>query len=98
MAYVAAIKKEKLRTCIRTSREKIEGLIYKLPQYRLLDMMNDMSEPFIAVSDATVCSAADGKLLYQTDFIAVNKNHVIHISGEANQEEEMLGILPEQPE
>lgn len=88
MAYVAAIKKNKLKTCIRTSRESIEGIIFILPQLRLLDMMNNKSEPFIAVSDATICSAADGKLLYQTDFMAVNKNHVVHISGEIVPEDD----------
>lgn len=88
MAYAAAIKKNKLKTCIRTSRESIEGIIFILPQLRLLDMMNNKSELFIAVSDATICSAADGKLLYQTDFVAVNKNHVIHISGELVPEDD----------
>lgn len=88
MAYIAAIKKNKLKTCIRTSRESIEGIIFILPQLRLLDMMNNKSEPFIAVSDATICSAADGKLLYQTNFMAVNKNHVIHISGEIVPEDD----------
>lgn len=88
MAYIAAIKKNKLKTCIRTSRESIEGIIFILPQLRLLDMMNNKSEPFIAVSDATICSAADGKLLYQTDFMAVNKSHVVHISGEVVPEDD----------
>ena len=95
MAYVATVKKDKLKTYIRTSKEKIEGFIYKLPQSRLLDMMNQKSEPFIAVSEATVCSAVDGKLLYRTDFIAVNKNHVIHISGEIVEEAVKLEKLPE---
>lgn len=83
MAYFATVKKEVVKTCIRTSRESIEGLIYKLPQSRLLDMMNNKTEPFFAVCDATVCSANDGKLLYKTNFLAVNKKHVIHISGES---------------
>lgn len=88
MAYVAAVKKNKLKTCIRTSRESIEGYIFILPQLRLLDMMNNKTEPFIAVSEATICSAKDGKLLYQAEFIAVNKNHVVHISGQVVPNEE----------
>lgn len=88
MAYVASVKKNKLKTCIRTSRVSIEGFIYILPQLRLLDMMNNKTEPFIAVSNATICSTTDGKLLYQSEFIAVNKNHVVHISGELVQEDD----------
>ena len=95
MAYAAIIKKDQLKTYIRTSRETIEGVVYKLPQSRLLDMMNEKSEPFIAVSDATVCSATDGRLLYQTEFIAVNKNHIIHISEGVALEEESVSELPE---
>ena len=87
MSNVAAIKKDKLLVNIRTAREKIEGVIYKFPEDRLLDMMNKKSEPFIAVSNATICSASDGRLLYQSDFIAVNVNHVIHISRESQGEE-----------
>ena len=98
MAYVATVKKDKLKTNIRTSKERIEGIVYKLPQARLLDMMNQKSEPFIAVTEATVCSAVDGKLLYRTDFIAVNKNHVIHISGEIVEEAANSEKLPEDEE
>jgi len=83
MAYVAKVKKEVLKTFIRTPKESIEGIVYKLPQSRLLDMLNDKEDPFFAVCDATVCSVTDGKLLYKTNFLAVNKNHVIHISGES---------------
>ena len=96
MAYAAKIKKDQLKTFIRTSCETIEGVVYKLPQSRLLDMMNEKSEPFIAVSDATVCSATDGRLLYHTEFIAVNKNHIIHISEGATQEEDKTDALPEE--
>ena len=98
MAYAATIKKDQLKTFIRTSRETIEGVVYKLPQSRLLDMMNEKSEPFIAVSDATVCSATDGRLLYQTEFIAVNKNHIIHISEGTILEEDKTDELPAEAE
>jgi hypothetical protein len=95
MAYTATVKKEKFKTCIRTSRENIEGMIFKLPQSRLLDMLNNKTEPFFAVCNATVSSIADGKLLYKTNFMAVNKNHVIHISGETLTDEEVMKDAPE---
>lgn len=81
MAYAPKVKKDKVKTVIRTSGETIEGLIHKLPEKRMLDMMNNSSDNFIAVSDAKVYS--EGKLLYETDFLAVNKNHIVIISGES---------------
>ena len=87
LGSMVKIKKDKLKVNIRTLREKIEGVIHKNSGDRLLDMMNKKSEPFIAVSDATICSASDGRMLYQTNFIAVNVNHVVHISRETILEE-----------
>ncbi len=44
--------KEKMYAVIRTSYEKIKGFIYKLPQNRLLDMLNQGGENFIPVTKA----------------------------------------------
>jgi len=82
MAYTPKIKKEKVKTVIQTSSETIEGYIYKLPQKRMLDMMNNSSDNFLAVSDAKVYS--EGKLLYETEFLAVNKSHIVIISGDSD--------------
>ncbi len=54
MAYNAFVKKETIDAVIRTSGEKIEGKISKLPSNRLLDMLNQGDENFIPVLDATV--------------------------------------------
>ncbi len=40
MAYNTFVKKETVNAVIRTSGEKIEGKISKLPHNRLLDMLN----------------------------------------------------------
>jgi len=82
MAYTPKVKKEKVKTVIQTSSETIEGYIYKLPQNRMLDMMNNSSDNFLAVSDAKVYS--EGKLLYETEFLAVNKSHIVIISGDSD--------------
>ncbi len=82
MAYTPKVKKDLVKTVIRTPSETIEGMIHKLPKKRMLDMMNDSSDNFLAVSDAKVYS--EGKLLYETEFLAVNKNHIVIISGESN--------------
>ncbi len=82
MAYSQYIKKETIRTIIRTPSETIEGIIHKRPKNRLLDTLNLGEEQFIAVCDAKVFSEEDGKLVHETDFIAVNKNHIVLITGD----------------
>jgi len=80
MAYNAYIQKEKIQAVICTQNEKIEGMIFKVPQNRLLDMLNHGEDTFIAVSNANVYCAKTGKLLFETEFLAVNKNHIVLIA------------------
>lgn len=82
MAYKTHITKEQVSAIIGTPGEKIEGLIYKLPQNRLLDMLNEKDTPFIPVCEARVYSLDTGRLLFETDFLAVNKAHVVFLSDE----------------
>ena len=77
--YAQKIKKEKVYTLIRTTCETIEGMIFKRPDNRMLDSLNVQSGEFIPVTDVRVYSAPDGKLLYETDFMAINKNHIVLI-------------------
>jgi len=79
MAYKSMVKKERVNTVIHTSAEKIEGYVFLLPNTRLLDLLNSDREQFVPVSEAKVFSESTGKLLYHSDFLAVNKNHVIVI-------------------
>lgn len=80
MAYKAQVTKEQVSVIIGTHGEKIEGMIFKLPENRLLDMLNQGNETFIPVSQAKVYSMATGKLMFETDFLAVNKTHVVFLS------------------
>jgi hypothetical protein len=80
MAYAPQVKKDKMDVVIWTDKEKIEGTIFKLPDTRLLDMLNKNPEPFIPVSDANVYSLATGALNFQSSFLAVNKDRVVLIT------------------
>ncbi len=80
MAYKGIVKKEKVHAVIRTANEKIEGIIFKLPQNRLLDMLNADSGPFIPVTAAKVSHIVTGRLMYEAEFLAVNKNSVVIIA------------------
>jgi len=74
------IQKDKVYTLIRTTCETIEGMIFKDPDNRMLDSLNLSTGDFIPVTDVTVYSAPDKKLLFKTDFMAVNKSHIVLIS------------------
>ena len=80
MTNGAFVKKEMFDVVIRTSGEKIEGKISKLPHNRLLDMLNQGEENFIPVTDATVCCLVTGNVLFKSEFLAVNKLNIILIS------------------
>jgi len=45
-------------------------------------MLNHDSEPFIPVSEAKVYCKTMGKLLFETDFMAINKPHVVFLSND----------------
>ncbi len=77
MAYKSLVKKEQVEAIIMTTGEKIEGKIHKLPNDRMLDMLNQSEEEFVAVSAAKVYNNNSGKLLFASDFLAVNKKHVV---------------------
>jgi len=80
MAYKGIVKKEKVEAVIRTGNEKIVGTIFKLPQNRLLDMLNQDGGPFLPVTSAKVFHIVTGRLMYEADFLAVNKNSVVIIA------------------
>ncbi len=85
MAYKSVVKKEKVDAVIRTANEKIEGTIFKLPKYRLLDMLNQDIGPFIPVTSAKVFNIVTGRLMYEAEFLAVNKNSVVLIADKVNE-------------
>ncbi len=80
MAYNAFVKKETVHAIIRTSGEKIEGKIFKLPSKRLLDMLNQDNENFIPIIDATVYCLLTGNVLLISEFLAVNKQNIVLIA------------------
>ena len=80
MAYKAVVKKEKIDAIIRTTNEKIEGTIFILQQNRLLDMLNHDSGPFIPVTAAKVYHVNTGELMFEAEFLAINKTSVVLIA------------------
>ncbi|GAP15115.1 hypothetical protein LARV_02896 [Longilinea arvoryzae] len=69
------IFKRPINVVIQTTDHKICGNVHVRPDDRLRDELN-MSEPFLAVTDATIFDQNE-QVLYKTKFIAVNVAHII---------------------
>ena len=80
MVYKSHLKKEQLEVIVRTNTEKIEGEVHILPGDRLLDTLNRAEEPFIALAEAKVYSLTTEKLIFQSDFLAINKDQIVMIA------------------
>lgn len=80
MSYKPQVKKNQFNVIIRTLEEQIEGKVFVVNQTRLLDMLNKSNEIFIAVTNARVYSVSTGKLLFEADFLALNKTQIVFIA------------------
>jgi hypothetical protein len=82
MGYYSHLTKDLVKVVVRTTNERIEGHLAKMPGGRLLDLLNTTNEKFVAVTDASVHDAATGKLMSEVKFLAVNKEHIIYMFDE----------------
>lgn len=75
--FTKIVPKESIPVIIQTSRNRIEGLFYARYDNRLKDELNnEVDEKFIAITDAVVY-ADDGNELYTTNFLALNRDSII---------------------
>jgi hypothetical protein len=76
MALKVGVNKVKAVTC--TQQYRIEGEVYVPVDSRFTDYMNaEMRYGFIPITNGRVYSMTEGKLLYETPFLNVNKNFII---------------------
>jgi hypothetical protein len=73
--YTDVVTKEAVSVILQTPTNRIRGKIYIRPGERIKDQINQ-EEDFIAVTDAVLLDAA-GEELYLTDFLLVNRAHLI---------------------
>ncbi|HZD57499.1 MAG TPA: hypothetical protein VE136_12280 [Anaerolineales bacterium] len=82
--------KDSIPATIQTERCRIYGTVYMHRQNRLIDELNH-SDPFIAVTDATIFKD-NGEILYKSDFVTINRDHIIwllpHEEGDESQLQE----------
>ena len=73
--FTDRITKDAVPAIIQTLAHRIEGDLYARLEERFIDALNK-DEQFIAVTDAVVYNAR-GQQLYQSDFLVVNRDHVV---------------------
>ena len=74
--FTDVVRKTPVRTSIRTTHEIIHGTIHIHPEHRTLDALNE-HEGFLAVTDAEIEAGSD---IIETDFVAINKAHIIWVN------------------
>jgi hypothetical protein len=85
--YTDIIRKDEVPVLIQTVTNLIHGNIFLRPEQRVKDGLNEAQEAFIAVSEAQVFGA-NGQVLYTTNFLTVNKQHIVWLTPEERQPDE----------
>jgi len=75
--YTQIIKKKPLAVTIQTESHTIQGTIYLRLDDRMIDSLNG-NEKFIAITGASI-SDAQGNIVYQGDFLALNRDQIAWI-------------------
>lgn len=57
----------------------VEGTVHLRSDHRLKDELNDGGENFIAMTQARVCDASNGKLIAEPEVLIVNKNEIVWV-------------------
>ncbi len=76
--YTDVVRKDDISVLIQTATNLVHGRIYLRPGLRLKDELNGTAEHFIAVTGAEVYNA-NGQILVRSDFLTLNKNHIIWV-------------------
>jgi len=84
--FTQRVTKHPVPVVIQTLTHRILGEVHVRPGWRVLDEINQ-SEGFIAVTQAEVLDA-HGHVIYQTDFLSVNRQHIVWLLPREAPEEE----------
>ncbi|MBE9523593.1 MAG: hypothetical protein IMY76_00745 [Chloroflexi bacterium] len=86
--FTDIVTKESLYATIQTLTVRITGKVHVRVQQRLKDELNRDGQ-FIAVTDAVVTNSR-GEVVYQSDFITVNRDHIVWLSPDAESENQFV--------
>src|SRR5690606_23205464 len=76
--YTDIVRKDDISVLIQTTTNLVHGRVYLRPGLRLKDELNGTAENYIAVTGAEVYNA-NGQILVRSDFLTLNKAHIIWI-------------------
>jgi len=60
-----------------TEKYRIDGMLHKLPNVRVSDAMNNPTQSYISLKQVAVHEVADNKLLFQREFLLIDKAHIV---------------------
>ncbi len=84
--FTDIISKRSVYATVQTTTHLMRGHIHIRHDQRIKDEL-DLDETFLAVTDVNVL-AADGHILFQAPFLAVNRAHIIWVLPEQSKNEE----------
>lgn len=70
------VEKEKVRVVAVVDGWRIEGNMFVLHGSRLTDAINSKGKDFLAVTDGLIYDAKSGSLLFQTPYLALNRDSI----------------------
>ena len=83
--YTKVVTKSPVKVILQTLTNRIVGMMHVVPGDRLKDAL-ETSDHFLAVTEAAIYDADGKNLIFQTNFLAVNLQHILWVS----PEEEMI--------
>lgn len=70
------VKKSEVRVIAVVDGWRIEGNMHILTGSRLTDAINSKAKDFLAVTDALIYEAKTGALLFETPYLALNRDSI----------------------
>jgi len=74
------IRGERIRVTVETTKYRISGKVFVRYDLRLSDLLNETRKGFLVLTDVQVFSLTDNAILYEKDFLPVNKNQIVLVS------------------
>src|SRR5215813_9474892 len=84
--FTDIVSKVAISARIQTTTHMIHGQIHVRRDQRIKDELDD-PESFLALTNVSVFGA-DGQILFQAPFLAVQRSHIVWVLPEENQDEE----------
>jgi hypothetical protein len=84
--FTDIVTKRPVYATVQTTKHLMRGNIHVRRDQRIKDEL-DQGEKFIAVTDVSILGA-DGQVLFQAPFLAINRDHIIWVLPEQKHEGE----------